>query len=248
MDKTAIKNGLLVIMIAIVILGVFSLNRIPQDPNYHVFADSNIFFGIPNFWNVISNVPFLIVGGFGLMRKVCLENKKSIFAYQFLCGGVFLIGLGSVYYHVAPSTPTLVWDRLPMTIGFMALFWLLIEERVYPKLCGFALILFLLIGVSSVAYWAWSEAKGMGDLRPYVIVQFLPLILIPTILILFKSNYLRNDYLVYSFFFYILAKLFEHFDWQTQEFLIYLSGHTIKHLFASIAVLFIVLAVPKKIN
>jgi len=241
-----IKFLILNILIAISVVSVVLLKRIPQDPDYHIFADSKKFFGIPNFWNVISNVPFLAVGVFGLMRENCLEQKKSQWAYIILCVGVFLIGLGSAYYHVTPSTPTLVWDRLPMTIGFISLFWLLLEERVYPAISGKTLTLFIFIGAGSVGYWAWSESRGVGDLRLYALVQFLPIILMPTILFLFKRNYLSNGYLVLSFVFYVGAKIFEHFDWQTQHYLTYISGHTIKHLLASVAVLCIVLAVPSK--
>ncbi len=36
---------------------LFTLDPIPQNPAYHAFADSGSWFGIPNTWNVISNVP-----------------------------------------------------------------------------------------------------------------------------------------------------------------------------------------------
>ncbi len=38
----------------------------PQAAGYHEFADTRIFLGIPNFLNVISNIPFLLVGILGL--------------------------------------------------------------------------------------------------------------------------------------------------------------------------------------
>ena len=34
---------------------------LPQDPTYHVFADRRTFFGIPNFWNVCSNLASLLL-------------------------------------------------------------------------------------------------------------------------------------------------------------------------------------------
>jgi hypothetical protein len=33
---------------------------------YHDFADQRSLLGIPNFWNVISNLPFLFIGGWGI--------------------------------------------------------------------------------------------------------------------------------------------------------------------------------------
>jgi len=44
--------------------------------------------------------------------------------------GVFLTGIGSSYYHLYPDNRTLVWDRLPMTIAFMALFGAIVGEYI----------------------------------------------------------------------------------------------------------------------
>lgn len=86
--------------------------------------------GVANFWNVVSNLPFLAVGAFGLWRYQHLTRAESRSGYLLLCAGVALVGLGSAYYHHAPSNASLLWDRLPMTIAFMALFSMLLGERV----------------------------------------------------------------------------------------------------------------------
>ena len=44
----------------------------------------------------------------------------------------------------------------------------------------------LIVGFASVEYWAWTESRGAGDLRPYAIVQFLPMLIIPVILLTHK--------------------------------------------------------------
>ena len=44
------------------------LPPILQDQNYHRFADERTLFSIPNFWNVISNLPFIAVGAAGLRQ------------------------------------------------------------------------------------------------------------------------------------------------------------------------------------
>jgi hypothetical protein len=56
--------GLLVVSLG----GLLLLPPIPQDQSYHQFADQRTMFGIPNFWNVVSNLPFLAVGAAGLRR------------------------------------------------------------------------------------------------------------------------------------------------------------------------------------
>jgi hypothetical protein len=44
------------------------LPPIPQDQDYHHFADTRALLGIPNVWNVISNLPFIAAGAVGLAR------------------------------------------------------------------------------------------------------------------------------------------------------------------------------------
>lgn len=230
----------------IAVVAMFFVHRIAQDPAYHLFADRRTLSGIPHFWNVVSNLPFVLIGLYGLSRLPRLAEERSRNAYIALCGGVLLVGLGSAYYHYAPSTPSLLWDRLPMTIAFMALFSLLLEERVLSHAKPRSLIPLLLLGLFSAVYWAWAESRGMGDLRPYALVQFLPMLLIPLILFFFSSRYLDSRLLCYALFFYLLAKVLEYFDAPIFSALDVISGHSIKHLSAAIAVWFIVRAVKVK--
>ena len=66
---SAINNrrllSLLVFMLAS-LLGLFLLPPIVQNQDYHDFADQRTLFGIPHFWNVVSNLPFVAVGAAGL--------------------------------------------------------------------------------------------------------------------------------------------------------------------------------------
>jgi hypothetical protein len=108
--------------------GLLLLPPIPQDQGYHHFADQRTLFGVPNFWNVVSNLPFIAVGSVGLRR---FHRNPAIFVI-FL--GIFLTGFGSSYYHWDPSDRTLFWDRLPITLCFMAILAVVVEERVSPRL------------------------------------------------------------------------------------------------------------------
>lgn len=226
------KAHALGVVAAAAVLAAFFHAPIPQDLAYHAFADTRSFAGIPNVWDVLSNLPFLAVGLYGLTRRV---QPKT--AYLTLCGGVLLVSLGSAYYHYAPSNETLLWDRLPMTIAFMALFSMLLEERVTHRK---TLIPLLALGLASAFYWSWTD-----DLRPYLLVQFLPLLLLPLILALYAPRYLSTRLLLCAFGLYVAAKLFEHYDRSVLAWLP-LSGHTIKHLVSGAATLSLVLAVPAK--
>lgn len=240
------RATLLITISALGILGLFFVGRIPQDPGYHLFADAREIAGIDNFWNVVSNLPFLAAGAFGLWRYPRLAHEESVAGYLLLCAGVALVGLGSAHYHSAPSNASLLWDRLPMTVVFMALFSMLLGERVITSHKEKWLWLLVAIGIGAALYWSWTEANGSGDLRPYAVVQFLPIILMPLILVLFPTRYLSNSLLLYAFGLYFVAKALERFDDRIQGLTGFVSGHPLKHVVAAIAVFFIILSVPTK--
>jgi hypothetical protein len=131
-----------------------------------------------------------------------------------------------------------------MSITFMALFSLLLEERVFPTASSKTLWPLLAMGIGSAAYWHWSEAQGLGDLRPYALVQFLPMALIPAILLLFPARYLHSERLWAGLALYTLAKLCELFDREILAASTMVSGHTLKHLLSGLAALCVLLAVP----
>jgi hypothetical protein len=216
---------------------------IPQDPAYHGFADTRPLASAPNGWAVLSNLPFVLVGFLGL-RQVLLApvgaaapfvESRERWPYALFFAGVALTGVGSAYYHWAPDNARLVWDRLPMTIGFMALLAAVVAERVSVTV-GIALLpALLLAGAGSVAYWYAGELHGAGDLRPYALVQFAPAALIPLQLWLFPARYTHGGYLVGVIAIYGAAKLFEVLDGPILSMGHVLSGHTLKHLTAALA-------------
>ncbi|MEQ1880795.1 MAG: ceramidase domain-containing protein [Burkholderiales bacterium] len=224
------------------ILMVFRLLPIPQDSNYHNFSDGRTLFGLANLWNVISNAPFVFVGGFGLSRLSHLSPTAPRVAYIVFCIGVMLVGLGSGYYHYSPSSQALVWDRLPMTIAFMAFFSMVVQDRVSQRLGSGLLWPLIVGGAASIRYWHWSELQGEGDLRAYVLIQFLPMLLIPLMLMLFSGKALNTAMLWATIGTYASSKVAEHFDGQILDALGFISGHSIKHLLGALAVFWTVIA------
>ena len=216
--------------------GVWLLEPIPQDPAYHDFADQRALFGVDHFWNVASNLPFLLVGVLGWLQSRKLASPELGTHYRVLCVAVTLVAFGSGWYHHAPSNATLVWDRLPMTAAFMTLFSALIADRI-SWLFGRALLWPLIVaGVASIAWWVRTEAAGAGDLRAYALVQFLPMLLMPLILLLWREGSLAARSLWFALGAYALAKLLEHFDaavFAATGGLV--AGHALKHLAAALA-------------
>ncbi len=224
----------------------FWLSPIPQDPDYHAFADSRTLFGTPNFWNVFSNLLFIFIGAFGLNRFYALESESPRLAYVVFCLGAVFVGFGSAYYHYTPSMETLVWDRLPMTIAFMALFSMVVRDRISEPFGNAILWPLVVAGMASVGYWYWSELQGQGDLRPYGVIQFLPMVLIPLMLILYRGKGLNTPWLWATLGTYVLAKAVEYFDKGIYVTTGIVSGHSIKHVLGSLAVLWAVFAILRR--
>jgi len=210
---------------------------IPQDPSYHHFADARDVFSIPNFGNVVSNVPFLFVGLSGLMwwwrapPQAMVPELRQAYLIFFLA--VAAVAFGSGFYHWRPDNNSLVWDRLPMTVAFMAVFSILLAERVSLELAMRVYGPLLAAGVFSVAYWHFTDLQGRGDLRPYALVQFLPMLLTPLILLARRRARFSVGGYWWLLGLYVLAKALEHWDEKIFRTLGFISGHSLKHLAAA---------------
>ena len=146
--------------------------------------------------------------------------------------------VGSAVYHWAPSNASLVGDRLPIAWICAALLCAFMAERVDPRWGhGPALLASLLCASAAVAYWWLTDRSSTGDLRPYLYVQFLPMLLIPAALCLrleprFVGTTPASAWWVVLAA-YAAAKAFELADRPVFEAVGLISGHTLKHLLAA---------------
>jgi hypothetical protein len=156
--------------------------------------------------------------------------------------GAFLTCFGSAYYHFAPDNLRLVWDRLPMTLGFAGLVSAAIAERVDLKLGLRSLWPLLALGVFTVIFWYGTERAGAGNVMPYGMYQGWSILIIVLVLAWFPARrYSHGSLLGWAAIWYGLAKVFETFDLQIYRLLGgVMSGHSIKHVLAAIGVFAIV--------
>ena len=244
-----LRRARVYLLAGVVIVGVVALiahGPIRQDPGYHEFADQREVLGIPNFWNVASNMPFFVVGLAGLFILLCRPIpgvlRPLVPSYVAFFLGTTLVAIGSGYYHLVPSDQRLVWDRLPMAVTFMAFLAILIGEQLAPRAGALALTPLLIIGLMSVAYWWFTGERGRDDLRPYFFVQFLPFLLTPLLLTLFPSPFTRRSLFWGVFSAYGLAKVLEPLDAPIFRAMRAWSGHSLKHLVAAAGAYLVVLS------
>jgi hypothetical protein len=227
------------LLVTIAVGVIFSLLRpFPQPQSYHSFADHRSLFGIPNFGDVASNLPFAMVGAWGLVflasaaTSASFINQHERWPYIVAFAGLTLTFFGSSYYHLHPDNARLVWDRLPMTLVFMSIVSVIIVERISLRAGLWLLPLLLLIGISSVVQWHASELRGAGDLRFYAAVQAYSAVVL-LIALLFPSRYSRGSDFAVVVGFYALAKTLELLDKAIFGLGHFVSGHTLKHLAAA---------------
>lgn len=227
-----------ILSLSIVLIG---FGPIKQDISYHNFSDTRELFGVANFYNVVSNLGFLVVGVLGLYTIFARQTRQTrqtvdelAAAYLLLFAGVTLVALGSFYYHLDPNNQTLLWDRLPMTIAFMAVFSIVISEVIAVQLGRLLLLPLIVLGVLSVLYWYVTEQQGAGDLRFYALVQFFPLLAITLMLIAASCQHrdVRGYWWLISA--YVTAKVAEFFDDKVFQLLGFLSGHSLKHILVAV--------------
>lgn len=211
------------------------MEPIAQNEAYHRFADTGTWLGVPNFANVVSNLPFAIVGvlAFVRWRRLTMQGPSRL-SWAVFFVGVILVAFGSAYYHLAPDNQTLVWDRLPMTLAFIGLTVALLAEQVSPRtrhLLGPGLAL----GVGSVVVWVTT-----GDLRLYYGVQLMPMVVALATLVLFGARFTHTHHLGLAVLAYAAAKGVEAADVVIHETSAgLLGGHPLKHLFAALATWFV---------
>lgn len=228
--NTRLGLSLLAITIAGSLLLALSLDPIAQPLGYHAFGDNRRLFGVDNFWNFVSNLPFLVFGLSGLVYTLRARPKGARRSWMVFFAALALVSVGSGWYHLAPDNTRLVWDRLPIAVALVALFVAMLAEHV-----GLAqerwLIPGVLLGAATVVYWHYTD-----DLRVYLWVQSFTLIGVLIFLLLFQPNYPARGWLLAALVLFMLAKIVEYYDvgiFSVTGGLV--GGHAIKHFLAGFA-------------
>jgi hypothetical protein len=212
---------------------------IAQLPHYHEFADQTVWAGVPHAGDVLSNIGFAVVALWGILRLWPMQGQASLDAgrhgYRLFLAGLLLTSVGSGMYHLAPDDARLVWDRLPINLACAGLLAAVRAESLGKPDSKRDAVLFGLFAVFSVGWWNVTAQHGVGDLRPYLLLQILPLILIP--IWQFNHGAPRRDKIAFgcALALYVAAKFAELYDHALFGALGFISGHTIKHLLATAA-------------
>ena len=216
------------------------LGPISQPRHYNDFADQSVILGIPHARDVLSNLGFAMVavwGWFSLRpRRDHPALRRGWCGYRLFLVGLFLTAAGSAYYHLAPDNQRLVWDRLPIALACAGLLaGVRAETRPDTRISQYAAVISLL-ALLSVAWWYYTDhPQQPGDLGPYLYFQALPLVLVPLWQAVYGAPRPDRVWFGLAILLYVLAKLAELWDHELLASLGWISGHTLKHLLATVA-------------
>lgn len=235
-----VRIALLLLFTAAVAAAVAALPPFAQPLAYHRFADQRVFFGLPNFLNVASNLAFLLVAalGLGALRRAgdaVFVERAGRWPYALFFLALAATSLGSAWYHLAPDNARLFWDRLPMSVAFTALLAAVIAERISVR-AGLALLApLVLAGAATVIYWRFSAAMGAENVLPYFALQAYAVLAVLLLIRFFPPSHSRAGDLLLAAAIYGSALVAELLDHQVFALGQLVSGHTAKHLLAALA-------------
>jgi hypothetical protein len=186
--------------------------------------------------NIISSVPFLLIGISGLARMNF--DRTRILAMAPL--GAFLlslimVGAGSIFYHWSPSTEHLLWDRLPIAICLSAFACAAADIGRARPIGSLLLAPVLTLSVLSVLYWYATWSHGHEDLRAYAVVQLGVVLYALFVAFGRRQQSAGVFYLRLALGVYITGRICEAFQQQIYQKLGVDLGHPLKHLLVALA-------------
>lgn len=201
---------------------VVVLGPIERGPGFHEYADQRRWLGIPHAGDVLSNLPFVIVG-MRWLRHVPV-----------LALAVAWIGVGSAIYHWAPGDTTLSLDWAPIGVTLSLVLAAVIHDRIGSRAGRAAQSFGPLAAVLAVGYWLGTGGTtDGGDMAPYVALQLLGVAL-PPLLALVAPGRIATRFLLAAVACFAAARILGKYDAPLLD-AIGISGHSLKHVTAAAA-------------
>ncbi len=206
-----------------------------QYAHYHAFADQRVLWGVPYAMDVLSNLPFALMGAWGLQRLGARGPDQAVgpqrpMAILFF-SGLVVTALCSTWYHLQPDNSGLAVDRLGMVFAFAGLLGLAVADRISARAGWWTTGAVLALGPVSVYVWTIS-----ANLLPWAVLQGGAMLLLLVLALRKPVPGAWGLPLAGVIAWYVLAKLLElgdHFVFALTDG--WVAGHTLKHIAAALA-------------
>ncbi|RXZ42445.1 hypothetical protein [Crenobacter cavernae] len=229
--------ALIALAIALAALTVW-LSPLALPAGYHAFADRRALFGLPNAADVLSNAGFALVGILGLaelFRGRLAVARAALPGYALFFAALVPTALGSAWYHLAPDDARLFWDQLPIVLAAAGLLSATLAEALRPSQGLLQMMPTVVLSVLAALVVLYGRVSG--DLAPYVAVHLALIAFVPLLQALYPTPVRQRFSIAIAIAFYLVARACELADLTLYDALGFVSGHTLKHLFMSIAAL-----------
>lgn len=179
--------------------------------------------------DVLSNIGFAVAG---IWAWLCARKRHTAGrpGYLLFAAALVMTAAGSAYYHLRPDDARLLWDRIPIALACAGLLATVRGDAGEATAVRRDTSLLAIFAIFSVAWWFKT-----GDLRPYLFLQALPLLLIPVWQWLHHAPRIERLGFAAAILLYVLAKAAELHDHDVLALSGVVSGHTLKHLLATAA-------------
>jgi hypothetical protein len=203
-------------------------------PHMHVFADQATVRGVPYGSLVLSHLPLIPIGFWGMWRVSRLpkgEPLRWIWGCFFCCQ--MMATTGGMVYHWAPSDVTFIWDQVPKSAASTLFALAFVAERIDRRFGSpVAVLSGLILPLLGGMWWLYSlQVWGEGDLRLLIWLELSPMTLVATGAWTLHGHLLtRADWLRSQISFAVAQTV----DWSDKA--IYegtghfISGHAVRHL------------------
>lgn len=197
------------------------------------YADTRWLLGIPNALNVITSGLMLLVALWGVRITWQMDPKASV-RRVWLCFQICAaVGSGlSMAYHFEPSIGLSLLSTAMLCAGFVLLFLSMLAERVHPRF-GSATAIGIALGLvacMALVVRLSAESLEQADLRPLLLMEILPLLLIPAGALSLKGQGTKASDWAAMLLLYALAKFFERADAAIFSWSGWVSGHSLMHV------------------
>ena len=214
-------------------VGLLAWGPVELSAAEHHYADRRAWLGLPNAANVLANLPLLAAGFWGWRAtRACawpVELRRPLELFH-LC----VIGSATLAaaYHAAPGDVGYLLSQIAMSATFVMLSAGVLTERVDKR---FGSPRGIKAAVASIAAMVALIVLGLAatetvDLRPLLLVQLLPVLLVPAGVTSLPGGHTRSSDWMLLLAGYATSRLFDLGDAAIFRAVGWLSGHTLMHL------------------
>lgn len=216
------------------VVGLVAWGPVDLVPHVHVFADTGLWLGVPNGVAVLTHLPLVPLGFWGLWRVWRLPQGEPlcwIWGWFFVCQ--MLATVGGMWYHTSPGDTAFIWDQLPKSAACSLFAFAFLAERINPRFGSSAAIGVALGGtLLGGIWWLYTlHASRLGDLRPLLWLEMLPVVLVATGAWTLSGRLLSRQDWLRSQISFLVAQTVDWLDQPIHEWTSgAIGGHSIRHL------------------